>query len=204
MKWPWPERADGETMNRLPDIAKVGTTKKISLSSLTRRFRVILEESFTHESPENRGPEHRRFHEIIPCKGFKPGPGQSGPYIALYSEEPPILQLYTPRVGNAKSIWGEIKEHPGTWADFHLDQEALVFFPATPELLQIVGEMAGARRKRVLSEEQRTALIERGKVGRSALKKWQEQRVQVQNSTPNEPPGSGAKENDVGIRGSVF
>jgi hypothetical protein len=154
--------------------------KQIYLSKLTRRFRVTLEESWQGESSKN--PE-RRWLEIIECRGFKKGPHQTGPFISLFCETPPILQLYSNRLGNLKSIWQKIKKHPGTRADFHYDREGVLFFPAVQELLETVAEMAGARKKRVLTDEQRAALIERGKAGREALKKFHLQRAQAQIST---------------------
>jgi hypothetical protein len=150
-------------------------TKRVYISKLTRRFRVALEESWQGELASN--PD-RRWLEIIPCKGFKKGPGQEGAFIGLYSEDPPLLKLYTDRPRNAHAIWEEIKGHPGTKADFALDGEAVLFFP--PELLATVAEMAGARKKRILTGDQRAKLIEAGKPGIDALKKWREQRAQVQ------------------------
>jgi len=93
-------------------------------------------------------------------------------------EDPPTLQLYSDRPITAKKIWQVIKDHPGTRADFDLDGEAVLFFP--PALLEKVAEMAGARKKRILTEDQRAKLIEAGKPGIDALKKWREQRAQVQ------------------------
>ena len=160
-------------------------TKQIYISKLTRRYRVLLEESFTSERPEVRNPD-RRWYEIIPCRGFKPGPQQEGPFIGLYSEDPPTLQLYSDRPINAKSIWKEIRKHPGCSADFGMDGEVVLYFPAEAELLNIVAGMAGGRKKRILTEEQRARLIEVGKAGRDALKKWRDQRAQGQDSTQNE------------------
>jgi len=94
------------------------------------------------------------------------------------------LKLYTDRPSNAHAIWEAIKSHPGTKADFGFDGEADLFFP--PELLATVAEMAGARKKRQLSEENRSKLIAAGKVGRDALKKWREQRAQAQDLAQNE------------------
>lgn len=54
------------------------------------------------------------------------------------------------------------------------------------EVRPLVAEMADARQRQVLIEEQRTKLIEAGKAGRDALKKWHEQRAQGQDSTQNE------------------
>ena len=154
--------------------------KKIYLSKLTRRFRVALEESWQGELAIN--PD-RRWLEIIPCKGFKKGPGQEGSFIGLFSEDPPTLQLYSDRPITAKKIWQAIKNHPGTWADFALDGEAVLFFP--PALLEKVAEMAGARKKRQLSAEHRKKLVTAGKVGREALKKWQAERSKGDQNDPN-------------------
>ena len=145
--------------------------KQIYLSKLTRRFKIGLEESWQGELASN--PD-RRWLEIIPCKGFKKGPGQEGSFIGLFSEDPPTLQLYSDRPITAKKIWQAIKNHPGTRADFDLDGEAVLFFP--PELLEKVAEMAGGRKRRQLSEDHRAKLIEAGKVGRDALQKWQVER----------------------------
>jgi len=136
----------------------------VVISKLTKRFRIVLEESWYHEKSEVRKPD-RRWYEIIPLKGFVKGPPQEGPFIGIYSEAPPTLQLYTNRVKQARIIWKEIKKTPGCRADFHLDGEAVLYF--TPELLEQVAEMAGARKRRQLSEEQRTKLIEAGQKGSS-------------------------------------
>jgi hypothetical protein len=62
-----------------------------------------------------------------------------------------------------------------------MEGEADLFFP--PEFLTTVAEIADAKKKRRLSEAHRAHLIEAGKVGRDALKKWQKERAQVQNLT---------------------
>ena len=74
-----------------------------------------------------------------------------------------------------------------------MDGEVVLYFPAEAELLKIVAGMAGGRKKRILTEEQRARLIEVGKAGRGALKKWRDQRAQAQDSTQNEaiPPQAG-------------
>ena len=46
--------------------------------------------------------------------------------------------------------------------------------------------MTGGRKKRILTEGQRARLIEAGKAGKDALKRWRDQRVQAPDSTPNE------------------
>jgi len=159
--------------------------KQIHLSKLTKRFRVLLEESYTYERPEVR-TQDRRWYEIIPCQGFKKGPGQEGSFISLFSEDPPTLQLYSDRPITAKKIWQVIKKYPGCRADFHMDGEVVLYFPAETALLEIVAAMAGGRKRRILTEEQRARLIEVGKAGRDALKIWRDQRVQAQDLTLNE------------------
>jgi hypothetical protein len=124
------------------------------------RYRVVLEESWYHERSEIRSPE-RRWYEQIPCKG--------GAFICLYSENPTTLKLFTSRVKNARIIFEQIEDRPKVRADFHFDGEAEIFFP--PELLHIVAEMAGARKKRRLSPEARARLAERGKAYRFKGKK---------------------------------
>ena len=159
--------------------------KQIYISKLTHRFRVLLEEALPVSAQRCRNPD-RRWYEILPCRGFKPGPQQEGSFIGLYSEDPPTLQLYSDRPINAKSIWKEIRKHPGCSADFGMDGEVVLYFPAEADLLNIVAGMAGGRKKRILTEEQRARLIEVGKAGRGALKKWRDQRAQGQDSTKNE------------------
>jgi hypothetical protein len=156
--------------------------KQVDISKLTKRFRLGLEESWYHERPEVRNPD-KRWYVIVPCKGFKPSPMQEGPFISLYSEDPPTLHLYTDRVQLAKIIWGEIKKTPGTRAEFHQNGEAVLYFP--PELLELAAELAGARKRRQLSEEHRAKLVEAGKVGREALKKWQKERSKGDKTDPN-------------------
>ena len=80
--------------------------RKTGLADLSNhRYRIVLEESWYHEQPEIRKPD-RRWYEQIPCKG--------GAFISLYAETPTIiLQLYTPRVKNARFIFGHLKDFPG-------------------------------------------------------------------------------------------
>ena len=154
--------------------------KQLYISKLTRRFRVALEESWQGELASN--PD-RRWLEIIPCKTFKKGPGQEGPFISLFSEDPPTLKLYTSRPRNAQAIWERIKDKPGCRADFHMDGEAELFFP--PECLDVVAEGAGARVKRQgrpMTPEQKAKLAE---MGREALKKLREATSQTPQTDPN-------------------
>lgn len=140
---------------------------KLRLSTLTdERYRIALEESWYHERPEVRNPD-RIWYEQIPCQG--------GAFIGLYSLEPLILHLYTPRVKNARTIWEAIKDMPGARADFHFDGEAEIFFPL--EAVHTVADLAGARKKRRLSEAHKIKLAEQGY---SALKKYRKANVENQ------------------------
>jgi hypothetical protein len=120
-----------------------------------RRYRILLEESWQHERPEIRVPD-RIWYEQIPCQG--------GAHIGLYSLDPLILHLFTPRVKNARTVWEAIKDMPGTKADFHFDGEAELFFPL--EAIHTVADLAGARKKRRLSEAHKAKLAESSKAYR--------------------------------------
>jgi hypothetical protein len=157
--------------------------EQVYLSKLTKQFRIAMEESWFHEKPEVRNAGKRWF-ELIPCKGFKKPPMQEGPFIALYSEEPPTLVLYTDRIQNAKKIWKVIKDCPGTRIDF-MGGETDLFFP--PALLELVATMAGARKRRQLSEAQKEAMARgREKAGLVRDEKGRIIHSQPQNSTHNE------------------
>jgi hypothetical protein len=156
---------------------------EIYLSKLTKRFRIGLEESWYHERPEVRNPD-RRWYEIIPCRGFKKPPEQEGPFISLFSEGPWLLKLYTDRLRNARAIWEAIKGHPGIKADLSLNGEAELLFP--PELLSTVAGMAGARKRRKLSEAQKAAMaLGRQKAGLVRDEKGRIVHSQAQNTTQN-------------------
>ncbi len=45
----------------------------------------------------------------------------SGAFISVYSLNPLILKLWTPRPKSARIIWEAVKDIPGVWADFALD-----------------------------------------------------------------------------------
>lgn len=123
---------------------------KPSLAILTGgRYRITLEESWQHERPEVRNPD-RIWYEQIACQG--------GAFIGIYSLEPLILHLYTPRVKNAKMVWKAIKDISGSRADFQFDGEAELFF--TLKALPTVADLAGARKKRRLSEAHKAKLAE--------------------------------------------
>jgi len=124
----------------------------INLANLTaNRYKIALEESWQHERPEVRTPD-RIWYEQIPCLG--------GAFISVYSLTPLTLKLWTPRPKNAKLIWMVVKGAAGVRADFHFDGEAEIYFLL--DSLPQVAHLAGARRRRRLSEEERAKLIEVG------------------------------------------
>jgi hypothetical protein len=149
----------------------------VTLSELTNgRYKITLEESWYHERSEVREPD-KRWYERIPCKG--------GAFISFYCEPEPdcllgkagcplrlpdcrghcelILQLWTPRPKNALLIWQRIKIEDSCHCE-PLDGEACIYFPA--KLVNVMAELAGARRKRRLSSEARARLAEVGKATR--------------------------------------
>jgi hypothetical protein len=129
---------------------------KTGLAAITgRRYKIALDESWAHETPEVRTPD-RIWYEQIPCQG--------GAFISVYSLDPLVLQIWTIRPPNAKKVWEAIKDYAGASADFVFDGEAVIRFP--PEALSTVAELAGARKKRRLSPEARARLIEQGKAHR--------------------------------------
>lgn len=115
---------------------------KAGLADLTGgRYRIALEESWHHEHAEMRKPD-RRWYEQIPCRGRA--------FIGLFAEAPTVvLQLYTPRVKNARLIFKQIEHIPGCVADFHMDGEAVIYFPV--EVVHQVAELAHAKIKKWLS-----------------------------------------------------
>ena len=122
----------------------------MSLSKLANnRYRIALDESWKAEAADQRGD--KVWYEQIPCQG-------EDCFIGVYSLEPFILQLSTSRPKNARTIWEAIK---GAKADFNFDGEAVIYFP--PEVLPQVAELAGARKRRRLSEEHKAKLAEVGK-----------------------------------------
>jgi len=100
------------------------------------------------------------WYEQIPCQG--------GAFIGLYSLNPLILKLHTPRVQNAKKIWEAIKGNPGARADFRFDGEADIYFPVGA--VHQVAKVAGARRKRRLAESLRGKFAGGRLKGMEALK----------------------------------
>jgi hypothetical protein len=126
----------------------------MNLANLTaNRYKIVLEETWYHERSEVRSAD-KIWYEQISCRG--------GALIGLYSLSPlTLLQLWTPRPKNARIVWESIKDTPEVRADFAFDGEAVIYFPL--ESLQQVAELAGAKRKRRLSEEEKAKLVEMGK-----------------------------------------
>jgi hypothetical protein len=129
----------------------------IILPDLAPQYRVTMDESYKHERPEIRR-EDRRWYERIPCRG--------GGFIALFSENPPILMLWTPQIKSARAIAKKVTAVPGLENEW-LDDEAVIYFHL--DFLGLVAKMAGALRKRQgrkLSAVEQTKLIEAGKAHR--------------------------------------
>jgi len=125
----------------------------INLANLTAdRYKIALEESWNHEDPEVRSRD-RIWYEQIPCWG--------GAFISVYSLTPLTLKLWIPRPKKARMIWEVIKGAAGVRADFHFDGEAEIYFLL--DSLPQVADLAGARRRRRLSEEEKAKLAEVGK-----------------------------------------
>jgi hypothetical protein len=120
-----------------------------------------LEESWHNEDPEVRSPD-RIWYEQIPCRG--------GAFISVYSLDPLTFKLWTPRPKKARMIWEAVKGAAGVRGDFHFEGEAEIFFPF--ELLSLVARLAGARKRRRLSEEQKAKLIEVGMTHRFQPKNY--------------------------------
>jgi hypothetical protein len=84
----------------------------------------------------------------------------SGAFISVYSLNPLILKLLTPRPKNARIISEAIKGAAGARADFHFDGEAVIYFPL--EVLPTVAELAGAKKRRRLSGDHKAKLAKMG------------------------------------------
>jgi hypothetical protein len=120
------------------------------------RYRFDLDEAWYHELPEEREP-NRLWYERIPC--------QKDSFIGVHSVKPLVFKLYSTRPQNAKKIHQAIKGKPAfIKADFHFDGEAEIYF--TKEALPTVAELAGARKKRQLTLEQKAELVKRGSANR--------------------------------------
>jgi hypothetical protein len=120
------------------------------------RYRFDLDEAWFHELAEEREP-NRLWYERIPC--------QKESFIGVHSVNPLVFKLYSTRPKNAKKIHQAIKGKPGfIKADFDFDGEAEIYF--TKEALPTVAELAGARKKRQLTGEQKAELVKRGSANR--------------------------------------
>jgi hypothetical protein len=120
------------------------------------RYRFDLDEAWYHELPEEREP-NRLWYERIPC--------QKESFIGVNSINPLVFKLHSTRPKNAMKIHQAIKGKPGfIKADFCFDGEAELYF--TKEVLSTVAELAGAKKKRQLSPEQKEELVKRGSANR--------------------------------------
>jgi len=120
------------------------------------RYRFDLDEAWFHELAEEREP-NRLWYERIPC--------QKESFIGVQSVKPLVFKLHSTRPKNAKKIYEALKNTPGfIRADFAFDGEAEIYF--TKEALPTVAELAGARKKRQLSPEQKAELVKRGSANR--------------------------------------
>jgi hypothetical protein len=139
------------------------------------QFRFDLDEAWFHELADIREP-NRLWYERIPC--------QKDSFIGVHSVKPLIFKLYSTRPQNAKKIHQAIKGKPGfIKADFCFDGEAELYF--TKEALSTVAELAGARKKRQLTLEQKAVLA---KGGSAHQFKGQKDGVEREKTTPIEAP----------------
>ena len=128
----------------------------MNLAKLTdSRYKIFLEESWHVERTEVRSRD-RIWYEQIRCEG--------GAFISVHSLDPMIFHLWTPRPKNARIIWEGIKGADWVRADLHFDGEAVIYFPL--EYLPKVARLAGAKRKRRLSEAHKAKLAEGGRAHR--------------------------------------
>jgi hypothetical protein len=100
------------------------------------KFKVGLDESWEH-SQGDRIKDRKWFEQVLCAKGS---------FIYLYSENPLTYALYIPRIQKARIIAQEV---PEAKLDM-LTGEAVIYFPA--ECFQKVARLAGARKRRKLSE----------------------------------------------------
>jgi len=115
------------------------------------RYRFDLDEAWFHELAEEREP-NRLWYERIPCAKES--------FIGVYSVDPLVFKLHSTRPKNAKKIHEALKNTPRfIRADFALDCEAEIYF--TKKALPTVAEIAGARKKRQLTPEQKAELAKR-------------------------------------------
>jgi hypothetical protein len=117
-----------------------------------KRFKIFMDESWQHEVIKKPGDEIWYYQLHCP---------NADSFISLYSLDPIIFHFSTDRPITANKIWQEIKNLPDTWADFHFDGEAILYFP--PELVIKVAKMAGARKKRRRATEAEKAVLAKGR-----------------------------------------
>lgn len=120
-----------------------------------KRYRILMEESF--ETAEHKKGQEAWYEQILCLNG----------HIMLFTESPEIiLEYYTPTARpTAVKIYEKFKGVPGVRLDKHFSgSECLLYFPV--HLLGEVAELAGARRRRVLSPEHKAKLAEAGKATR--------------------------------------
>jgi hypothetical protein len=118
-------------------------------SLIGNRYRLTLEESWFHETAPDK-EANRLYYEQVVCLG--------GAFFGIFTIDPLLFTLWTPRPRNAANIWEAIKHFPGATVKF-LDGEAVLRFPK--EAVHIVAEIAGARKKRQMTEAQKVAAVKR-------------------------------------------
>jgi hypothetical protein len=143
------------------------------------RYRLTLEESWFHEMAPDK-EANRLYYEQVICLG--------GAFFGIFTIDPLLFTLWTPRPRNAANIWEAIKHFPGATAQF-LDGEVVLKFPK--EAVHIVAEIAGARKKRQYTEAQKTASIER-------VKDYQFKTGETRHPDAKTAPISHAKQKAVG------
>ena len=110
-----------------------------NLTELTDgKYKIFKEESWHHERSEVRTTDWM-WYEQLHC------PNDSS-CIGLYSLDPITYQFSTNRPMTAEKVWAALKDKLGVRADFHFDADAILYFPS--DLIVLVAEMAGARKKR--------------------------------------------------------
>jgi hypothetical protein len=118
------------------------------LAKLTgNRYKIALDESCNHETADLT-PQDRLWYEVIPCK--------NGGKIYLKSLDPMQFELYIQSIKKARIIEKQVPLTKAVWLD---GEAALTFSPA---VLDQIAELAGARKKRRLSQEAKTKLIALG------------------------------------------
>jgi hypothetical protein len=107
------------------------------------KYKIGFDESWNHPGVEDRKSNQKWYEQILCAKGA---------FIYLHSESPTVFALYTPSIRKAKLI---ALEMPECKADL-MDGEAVIYFPE--KLFHKIAKLAGARRKRKLSEAHKEKL----------------------------------------------